>query len=129
MIPDLENCYGSWRVSTKHEDLGIYTGYVDEIALYLGDYPMDGKLNFEKLDDFKYKPTTQRVDVKITGLYIQDRDIDINKLFKDRPVDVTYFDNTNEFCIQLKDDSEYIKQKALSKLTDIEKKALGLIDE
>jgi len=136
----INNVYGTWKVTTSGSgvtvvDLGIHTGYVDEIALSLANKCIN-VLIFKKLDtEEKYTPVTDKVNVMFYGddnlghiKYRYDRMSEIRKMFKDRPVEIEKGEHEKTFTIIASEDTkmEVIKNKALAKLTEEEKKALGI---
>ena len=124
--------YGTWRVRTEGDvegrtiaDLGTFTGFVDEIALYLSN-KCYYSLEFKKCEDIKqFNPTGLDVSVRISDL---DSWRDAKELFSERPVEIGKSNYYESFKIKLPYEKEvsFVKERALSKLTEDEKEALGL---
>lgn len=139
------NIYGTWIVTTEGDvegrsttNLGTFTGYVDEIALYLADKACYS-LSFARTVDpnaIKYKPSRQEVNVtfrdsKELGYGVTD-DVRVQRmveLFKDRPVTIA---NNNYYASAkiISNEKVLTKQErrkiALSKLSSDEIDLLGL---
>ena len=151
---DYQNLYGLWKVTTEGDEegrttksLGIYEGWVDEIALYLSDkcyysltftayhinkVPVSS--NYIKKDKAQVNVKFD-IDSKTWDLSAHDRAQLISNLFAaNNRVNVkieeggTYagfvVSNYTEAEIQ-----ERRRQKALAKLTDEDKLVLGLLDQ
>ena len=142
--PPYDNPYGIWEVTTEGDcegkttrRLGVYSGYIDEIALALADkccYSLQfSQLNIVKVDNtFTPKCKTVTVNLDINSgtwdMSAHERVLAMEKVFKDRPVYIKQGQAYASFCIEtIKQTVEEKKQYALSKLTDEEKKILGLI--
>lgn len=140
MKADYDNIYGTWNVTTEGDvegrsvnHLGTFTGYVDEIALHLAD-KCYYSLRFKKVDPVvKYTPKKESVSVSF--------DIDsgtwdtikanggldeIKEAFKDRPVFISNSNYYASFMVSTTKPQDFRRQKALEKLTDEEKRLLGL---
>lgn len=136
-----KNTYGTWQVTTEGDvegrstkPLGFFTGHVDEIALYLADkcyYSLCFK-HIEPVTDFtptgKSVNVTFDIDSKTWDLTPKERSEEITVLFKNRPVKISQGNAYASFTISLEDKEadEFKRQQALLKLTDEDKKALGL---
>lgn len=133
--------YGIWEVTTEGDvegkttkSLGIYTGWVDEIALHLGDrsyYVLDFKKVKPQPDVLN--PTVKNVHVSIDGIGMYGMKSPKRKeamtiCFKDRPVMICESNFYGAFVISsnMVTDEELKREKALAKLTDEDKKILGL---
>ena len=129
--------YGTWQVTTEGDcegrsikNLGQHTGYIDEIALHLAD-KCYYSLTFEVVEPVAaYTPTSTEVHVHLRyGDYSLK---DVSAMFKEanRPVEITSSNYYRSFKIVTKNKEEIRKnlliQSALTKLTDAERKALGL---
>lgn len=125
--------YGVWIVSTDADcegrsakRLGIYEGHIDEIALYLADKAMYNLFfsRFETVVNKPGEPTGAVVAVSL-DFYENDNIESIDSLFSDRPVSIIPSTIFNSF--EIVGDQDAIKRKiALSKLTEEERKMLGL---
>lgn len=141
-----DNPYGVWEVSTEGDcegkttkRLGVYSGYIDEIALMLADhcvYSLEfSQLNIVKVDNgANFTPKRKSVSVVLgigSGTWdmsAHERALAMEEVFKDRPVYIKQGQAYASFCIEtIKETVEEKKQYALSKLTEEEKKLLGLI--
>lgn len=131
---ELDKTFGVWEVSTENDvegrsarELGTYKGYIDEIALHLADKA------FYTLCFSPYRPainqagvpTQQSVSVVLDGFMIKDNPVkEAKALFANRPVEIGDSNYFKSFTISAS--AEVKKQIALGKLTDDEKKLLGL---
>lgn len=141
MNNDYTNLYGTWEVTTEGDvegrttkHLGTHTGWVDEIALYLGN-KCYYSLCFKRVEQIKtYNPTVKSVNVcfdidsKTWNLNSSERKKQMSIVFKDRPVIIEESNFYASFTITSKtvSDDDIKRQKALNKLNDEEKKLLGL---
>lgn len=133
--------YGVWGVKTEANfegrgtiDLGVYQGYIDEIAFALADKQMYA-LHFTKFD-LKLpipKTTPEKVNVVLdveSGLWAKDDDESLVEHFKQmlstRDVDVETSCIYGAVTLKRHDLDEAKRQVALSKLTSEEKRLLGL---
>lgn len=126
--------HGTWQVTTEGDvegrtikNLGTFTGYVDEIALYLAD-KCYYTLEFKRVALVKeFKPTKSVVNIRVIDFEIFEH---TKQLLSGRPVKVTsgnYYNSTNITAINKKElEKEIAREKALSKLTKEDKEALGL---
>lgn len=133
-----KDIYGTWVVTTEgdvegksRENLGTFTGYVDEIALHLADKCFYS-LTFKKVEPItEYVPKRNEVNVQFdidSGTWDKMDLAEISDVFKNRPVQIIHSDYFAAFKIISHHNIEKdLKQKALNKLTDEEKKALDLI--
>lgn len=133
MKDSYKNPYGTWEVKTViGEDgsvvkgLGTFIGYVDEIALHLAD-KCGHYLDFKRIEACKdLRPTGFKVAV---SFHPECEGIDTKALiarYSNRPVDVVASGAYQRITIVSKRKDEFIKEKALSKLTDEERRVLGL---
>ena len=144
--PPYNNPYGVWEVSTEGDcegkftkKLGVYSGYIDEIALMLADkcaYSLEfSQLNIIKVDNgVNFTPKCKSVNVTLSigsgtwDMSANERALAMEEVFKNRPVYIKEAQEYATFCIEtIKQTVEEKKQYALSKLTEEEKKLLGLI--
>ena len=135
--------YGFWEVSTEGDcegktskKLGIHKGYLDEVALHLGNKACYGLYIKEATDKnplLRLEPNCNSVNISLDiktntwDLSPSQRAIEIGKFLKDRPVVVSQ--SNYHACVTLtsKEYSDEIKKKAaLAKLTPEEKRLLGL---
>lgn len=141
MNNEYANLYGTWEVTTEGDvegrstrNLGTHTGWVDEIALHLGN-KCGYSLCFNKVEEIKtYNPTVKSVNVSFGvksgtwNLNSSERSNLMSIIFKDRPVTIEKSNYYSAFVITSKtvSEDEIKRQKALNKLNDEEKKLLGL---
>ena len=131
------NIFGTFNVTTEGDcegrttrHLGSYTGYIDEIALFLAK-DAEYALTFKQTESpEKYIPTKPKVHVVLTNHNVKS-DSALNKIkdaFKDRPITIKESDFYAAFSIHTDnfDEEKTAKAKALGKLTAEEKKLLGL---
>ena len=139
---DYSNPYGTWIVTTEGDvegrsvkQLGTFTGFIDEIALYLANKCFYS-LNFSKTEMVKeFKPTKDEVHVSFD---IQSGTWDMNssqranvarEIFKNRPVTIREGQYYASFVISGKMSEEDIlaieREKILSKLSKKERETLG----
>lgn len=141
-----DSTYGLWKVETEGDcegrtkkDIGIYKGYVDEIALHLADkclYSlMFTKLNIKHKE--KYVPVSDKVNICFNidsntwNMNSIDRVNEMKTFFADRPCEIEKSNYYGSFVIRNdkkvnKEDIE--KMKALKKLSKRERDLLGLND-
>jgi hypothetical protein len=142
------NPYGKWSVQTEGDCegkttryLGTFEGYLDDIAFALAD-KCYYSLEFTKVEDKKLKRCpVEHVDVNLSiesGTWDMDMTMaDRVKFFKDmlqgRDVKVTDGNFYSSVCLHQNDKEieravkeNDMRKKALSKLTDEEKKLLGI---
>jgi|TARA_R100000750_G_C2335181_1_gene91815 hypothetical protein len=132
--------YGLWEVTTEGDcegrttrNLGIYEGYVDDIALTLADQAYY-KLSFKqavKVIKKGSKPTNEKVIVSLQyGILDEALSFaDMFSLFKDRPVVVEKNSSYRSVALISKNAEEIRTNKAMSKLSDEDKAVLGLLNE
>jgi hypothetical protein len=146
----MPNAYGTWKVTTEGDcegrstrDLGVHTGFLDEIAFALAAQAYYG-LRFDIVNQDKLKgagPTGVEVQVSLgidTGswdLSAAERVAYFKKLLKGRP-NVLVEDGQYYACVKLcSGDSPEARERARkqvllnsarAKLTEDERKALGL---
>ena len=142
--PPYNNPYGIWTVRTEGDcegktmqNLGTFSGYIDDIALYLADscyYSLQfSPFNIQKIDD-NFTPTHKQVNVTLdihSGTWNMNPNfmaLNMEKVFKDRPVYIKESRHgSGSFVIEtIKETKEEKKKKALAKLTPEERKLLGL---
>lgn len=140
--------YGKWEVHNHSDDrswfMGVFEGFIDEIALHLADR-CSRSLEFKIADDLPGRtPTGTRVLVMIPSeikqkFYRANTDhetstkqaIDeVQKAFENRPVVISSSPVYGCFQIEPENKSqvrkEIVRQKALAKLTEEERTALGI---
>lgn len=133
--------YGTFQVTTEGDcegrttrDLGIYTGYIDEIAFALAD-KCYYKLCFTKVEPKKISMIPKRDKVEIS-LDINSGIWDLNntgamsyfkELFRERDVEVISVNGYGSCTLTThKETIEEKRQKVLAKLSEEEKEVLGL---
>ena len=135
-----QDTYGTWLVTTEGDvegrtihTLGVFTGYIDEIAFHLANkcyYTLHFKETETKPQYESFGGMVNiRVDSDTKGWRSEDISLDgIRERFSDRAVKITEGNYYRSFNIQSRDaiDKEKIRKNALAKLTDEEKKILGL---
>lgn len=134
--------YGTFKVTTEGDCegkttkyLGMYTGYIDEIALTLAD-KCGQSLTFHQIfpETLKFQPKRKEVRISFyfdSGVYnfrtAEEKFNYFKELFKDRDVVV---DDAGWSCgCILKSNAKTLEEKRaeiLAKLTDEEKEILGL---
>ncbi len=146
---DFFNAFGTWKVTTEGDvegrstrQLGVFTGYVDEIAFHLADQAFY-KLEFEPVPDpnaIKYFPKKSSVNVsfsiesntwnmspktrtKFWSSVIMTSKSGLNTKVEDSQYHASAVLTIPEDQVKLK---EFRKQEALAKLTTEEKQLLGL---
>ena len=115
--PPYDNPYGVWKVSTEDDidgrsmrNLGVYEGFVDEIALYLADKSVY-ELQFEavvptKIDAKTHPATRNQVNVmfgfdsRLSSLPHNERTARMRHVFSKRPCVIE--DSTNYGCISIR---------------------------
>lgn len=135
------SAYGTFQVTTEGDcegrttrDLGIYTGYIDEIAFALAD-KCYYKLQFTKVEPKKISMIPKRDKVEISldidsGIW----DLDnmsamryFKELFCDRDVEVIQTNGYGSCTLTThKETIEEKRQKLLARLSEEEKEVLGL---
>jgi len=136
MNTKIKSNYGTFSVSTEGDvegisttQLGVYEGYIDEIALYL-DNKKEYSLSFERVKNIELNPTSGTTVISYSELGLNSVEEAV-EFFKDRPVEV--FDNSQYKCIRISHknresiDVELAKDKIRSKLTLNEQKLMGLV--
>ena len=142
LTPAYSDPYGTWEVttegdvegrSTKH--LGTFTGFVDEIALYLAD-KCYYSLQFRKVEPIKeFNPTRDSVhvsfdiDSKTWDLPRLERVEVMKEVFKNRPVTIKEGQYYASFLISgvmtEEDKLEMKRQEVLKKLSKEQRELLG----
>jgi len=134
--------YGNWKVTTEGDcegksttQLGTYTGYIDEIALFLANKSYYG-LQFSAVIEQMPKnpvPTAKSVNVSLDidsgtwDLSPEARMCFAQRLFRSRPVIVGQSNYYACFTLQTEmSEEDLARESALKKLTDEEKRLLGL---
>lgn len=137
-----ESVYGFWSVTTEGDvegrttrHLGTFEGYVDEIALHLADQCYYS-LTFKKIKPVtNFVPSRNDVDVTFdidSGTWnTPNKELakQMKKFFSNRPVHILPSNYFASFKISLDDpksEEEKAREQALAKLTEDEKKILGL---
>jgi len=131
--------YGTWNVTTEGDcegrsvlHLGVYTGYIDEIALALSKH-VYYKLRFELFDDLTSNAEIAAdVEISVPRHITDDQTELLSAMLKKRPVTITQGKygvkiingDSPEAIALAKKESD--RASALAKLTDDEKAALGL---
>lgn len=143
MKKNYKNPYGTWKVTTEGDcegksttQLGVFTGFVDEIALYLADQCYYSLTFYLEELITKFVPTQKSVNMKfdidsktwhMTG---DERVKFFEDVFKDRPNIVVkegnYYASVTIETLDNVETKADLKRKGLAKLTDKEKEALGL---
>lgn len=146
-IRKIESSYGYWKVTTEGDvegrstrDLGTFRGHIDEIAFHLGDKCFYS-LRFSPIEEKDLIPefNINRVEVNIsldinTGTWDMgslQRVEYMKEVLKDRTdVEVeegNYYSSIKLVSKKIKSRNELLKEQALSKLSNEEKKVLGLL--
>lgn len=136
-LSEYNNFYGIWEVTTEGDvegrstrSIGIYEGYIEEIAFYLADKAYYS-LFFKRAEVIQvnpsfHKPTKSSVTIKTYGVSFDGKNVE------------DYMDYRNIHCVSSNDLSQFTlsldkekqiemkKQEALKKLTTEEKAILGL---
>ena len=135
--------YGTFKVTTEGDcegksirDLGVHTGYIDEIAFALADQ-CEYTLQFALVEpptalDLTPKKDTVRIRLDIdSGAWdfnVADAMDYFKSFFSDRDIEVTGTHGYGSCTISThKETIEEKKKKILQKLSDEEKRILGLI--
>lgn len=146
-IRKIESSYGYWKVTTEGDvegrsvrDLGTFRGHVDEIAFHLANKCFYS-LRFTAIEENElipeFLPNGKEVNISFdidTGTWDMkpDKRVDyVKEILKDRP-DVEVEDGQFYASVKLisgkkKTKNELVMEKALAKLTEEEKKVLGLV--
>jgi len=121
-----KNIYGTWEVKTEGDiegrtttHLGTFTGFVDEIALYLANRSYYS-LKFKKIKPVeKFEPTRKHVSVCFdieSGTWDSIKTpagiAEMQKVFKDRPVDIVANNSYAAFSIKSRELDEDINRTA-----------------
>ena len=137
---DYKDCYGLWEVRTETDCegrstriLGIFEGYLDEIAFALSEKCIY-KLMFKKISAAIPKPSKirQRVDVCLDidsstwEMSAEERVDFFSHMLANRDVQVNQSGQYAAVTLCRKSEEEIERQIALAKLSDREKKLLGL---
>lgn len=146
-IRKIESSYGYWKVTTEGDvegrstrDLGTFRGHIDEIAFHLADKCFYS-LRFSPIEEKDLIPefNINRVEVNIsfdinTGTWDMgslQRVEYMKEVLKDRTdVEVeegNYYSSIKLVSKKIKSRNELLKEQALSKLSNEEKKVLGLL--
>jgi hypothetical protein len=128
------NVYGTFQVTTEADcegrstkNLGVYTGFIDEIALHLADKSYYS-LRFREIEQrTSFPPTLEDVHVSFDDSF----PLNVAQMaFKNRPVEVSDGQFYHSFLIKRElsqiEKDEIIRQKALLKLSVKEREVLGL---
>ncbi len=136
-----KNAYGFWEVTTEGDcegrsvnRIGVYEGYIDEIALALADRCYYS-LRFRPINPHALDMTPKRKSVEVSfdvGSNTWDMDKDgivttFKEVLKDRPVYVRegrYFGSVNISTEEETDEEK--RQKILKKLSPEERRILGI---
>jgi len=134
--------YGTFKVTTEGDcegrstrELGVYTGYVDEIAFALADRCCYS-LRFTPVEPDELDMTPKKDTVKISfdinsgawDLKPADAIRYFKEFFKDRDVEVTGAHGCGSCTISThKETIEEKREKILQRLSDEEKRILGLM--
>jgi hypothetical protein len=138
------NAYGGWEVTTEGDvegkttkHLGTFIGYVDEIAFHLADKALYG-LCFKRIPqsaDKVYQPTATSVNISFDvesktwdSVKTDSGLMDIEKIFANRPVKITHSNFFASFKLVSNHADEFIRAKALEKLSPKERELLGITD-
>lgn len=139
---EYKNPYGTWKISTEADvesrsmkDLGIFTGFIDQIALHLADKCFY-TLRFEAIKPQRELfPKREEVHIVFDGdagvsiLPSVRREDFAKKLFKDRPVSIKEGKFYGSVLIRAnftEEERENMKkERILSKLTPEERHILG----
>lgn len=132
---------GTWLVTTEGDcegkstkSLGVHYGYLDEIAFALADKCFYD-LHFQSVDPLELNRIPKKSEVSIS-LPIDSGTWDLKgsarvkyfvNFFSDRPnVEVKQSNSYAGITIKIKDDRDIKKQRALSKLTEEDKKGFRI---
>lgn len=138
-----DEVFGTWEVTTEGDvegrttkNLGTFTGYIDEIALFLAN-KCYYSLHFKKIVPVtSFHPNGFKVSVQLDissgtweGIHTEKGLNEIRKVFANRPVVIEDSNFYASFIIKSDNEeinNEILRKNVLSKLTDDEKKLLGL---
>lgn len=137
------NPYGLWEVTTEgdcegrsRKGLGIFEGYLDDIAFYLADkayYTLEfKKISIPRISHEDVSMEQSEVDVLLDissgtwDMSSEKRVLEFKKLLSRRNVHVTKGQFYASVKLSQTPTEDERRQKALSKLTDEERKLLGL---
>lgn len=144
MREDYKELSGTWKVTTEGDCegrstqiLGVYTGYVDEIALHLA-HRCFYSLNFTKVEAESVSLPKNKNSVSVS-FNIESKTWDsiktnggleeMKEVFKDRPVFISKSNYYASFTIsteEIIDERKQKREKALAKLSKEDRKILGL---
>lgn len=145
-IKKIESSYGYWKVTTEGDcegrsvrQLGTFRGHVDEIAFHLAD-KCYYSLRFTAIEEDElipeFLPKSDEINISFdidTGTWDMKPDKRVEyfrEILKDRPdvevEDGQYYASVKLISGKKKTKNEIIIEKALAKLTEEEKKVLGL---
>lgn len=143
----IESSYGYWKVNTEGDcegrsvkNLGTFRGHIDEIAFHLAD-KCYYSLRFSPIEKDEITPeflsNSDSVHVSLdidTGTWDMkpDRRVDyFREILKDRTEvgveDSMYYASVKLISRREKSMKEVLRENALAKLTDEDKKILGLV--
>lgn len=141
--PKYSNPYGTWKVTTEGDvegrttrQLGVFTGFVDEIALHLAD-KCYYSLNFTAAEEAvkTFTPKAEQVEISFNidsntwNMKPDERVEVIREMFKNRPVtigDGHYYSSIQISSVMTEEERLNIKrEKILAKLSDQEREILG----
>ena len=137
------NPYGLWEVTTEGDcegrskkGLGIFEGYLDDIAFYLANkayYTLEfKKISIPRISHEDVSMEKSEVDVLLDSssgtwdMSSEKRVLEFKKLLSRRNVHVTKSQFYASVKLSQTPTEDERRQKALSKLTDEERKLLGL---
>ena len=137
------NPYGLWEVTTEGDcegrskkGLGIFEGYLDDIAFYLANkayYTLEfKKISIPRISHEDVSMEQSEVDVLLDSssgtwdMSSEKRVLEFKKLLSRRNVHVTKSQFYASVKLSQTPTEDERRQKALSKLTDEERKLLGL---
>ena len=137
------NPYGLWEVTTEGDcegrskkGLGIFEGYLDDIAFYLANkayYTLEfKKISIPRISHEDVSMEKSEVDVLLDSssgtwdMSSEKRVLEFKKLLSRRNVHVTKGQFYASVKLSQTPTEDERRQKALSKLTDEERKLLGL---
>lgn len=140
------NAYGLWRVTTEGDcegrsvrDLGVHSGYLDEIAFALADkcyyslcfklveplqldVPQRSKVNIMLDIDSGTWDMQGSQRINFVANLLKDRDVSVNPCSYYASVELVMGKTAEQ---QKQREIEMLRKQALSKLSDAERKALG----
>ena len=137
------NPYGLWEVTTEgdcegrsRKGLGVFEGYLDDIAFYLANkayYTLEfKKISIPRISHEDVSMEQSEVDVLLDSssgtldMSSEKRVLEFKKLLSRRNVHVTKGQFYASVKLSQTPTEDERRQKALSKLTDEERKLLGL---